>query len=214
MENWIHFHTSRLGRSKVYKNLWWVSDHGNIKITNTLNDKVKYPKTATTGGHMHTGRYAAISINDAPEKYVHRIVATHFIPNPDNKPTVNHKDGDKLNNHVSNLEWMTHSENNRHAWDIGLNSNRERLSEAEKERRLKARTKLNQEVAKQKRKEERAKKLEDKYKPLLRLTESPKIKYAIIMMMGGYKIAEAADAVQMNRNTLRTQLFRLSKNNK
>ena len=52
--------------------------------------------------------------------FVHRLVAQKYIPNPENKLQVNHKDGNKLNNHASNLEWVTNQENRNHAMDKGL----------------------------------------------------------------------------------------------
>ena len=51
---------------------------------------------------------------------INRLVAIAFIPNPDNKPTVNHKDGNKLNNCVDNLEWATKEEQMAHAYKLGL----------------------------------------------------------------------------------------------
>lgn len=53
-------------------------------------------------------------------QYVHRVVAQAFIPNYDDLPCVNHKDGNKKNNNVSNLEWCTYSYNNKEAYRLGL----------------------------------------------------------------------------------------------
>lgn len=57
-------------------------------------------------------------------KIVHRLIAQTFIPNPNNLPQVNHKDGNKQNNNVNNLEWCDNSYNQLHANRMGLNKNR------------------------------------------------------------------------------------------
>ena len=57
---------------------------------------------------------------------IHRLVEETFIPNPDNKPEVNHIDGNKANNHIENLEWCTYSQNNIHAYKNGLSRSKKR----------------------------------------------------------------------------------------
>lgn len=63
---------------------------------------------------------------------VHRLVAKYFIENPENKPCVNHIDGNGMNNNLSNLEWCTYSENERHSYDVlgKVNANR-KLTESQ-----------------------------------------------------------------------------------
>ena len=68
-------------------------------------------------------RYAMIQLSNGKQKNcrVHRLVAEHFLPNPDNMKEVNHKDGNKDNNRADNLEWCTRSHNVKHSFDTGLN---------------------------------------------------------------------------------------------
>lgn len=73
-------------------------------------------------GNITDNGYRSIIVG-GKRHLVHRIVARAFIANPDGKRCVNHIDGNKLNNSVSNLEWTTHSENTQHAFRTGLQSN-------------------------------------------------------------------------------------------
>ena len=70
------------------------------------------------------GRYCTVTLSLPGRRlkavYVHRVLAMAWIPNPESKPQVNHIDGNKMNNRVENLEWVTRKENTRHAWQAGL----------------------------------------------------------------------------------------------
>ena len=77
-----------------------VSIGGHIKKTQTKSDGYQYVTLFKDG--------------KGSPKYIHRLVAAAFIPNPEDKPCVNHKDFNRTNNHVSNLEWVTYKENMQH----------------------------------------------------------------------------------------------------
>lgn len=95
-----------------------VSNYGNVR------HKIK--KKNLTGG-LDTKGYRQVCLRDENDKQktpkVHKLVARAFIPNPDNKPQVNHKDSDRTNAHVDNLEWVTNGENQKHAFDTGFQDN-------------------------------------------------------------------------------------------
>lgn len=88
----------------------------NGTITNTKTNHIKSTWIGANG-YLHVD----IQENGKATKYaLHRLLALAFIPNPEEKRTVNHIDGDKLNNALSNLEWATDSENIKHAYDNNL----------------------------------------------------------------------------------------------
>lgn len=93
-----------------------VSNFGDIVST-------YFKKHRTLTSHIDYKGYPAtqFTINKKHfNKRIHRLVAETFIPNPAILPQVNHKDGNKLNNHISNLEWVTNNENMKKSAELGL----------------------------------------------------------------------------------------------
>lgn len=107
-----------------------VSNLGNVKTLfwqNNVNGKL-YPREKRLTPIKRRDGYLKVNLHNDEYKgrgrgcecFIHRLVAETFIDNPKNLPQVNHKDGNKLNNKVDNLEWVTRSENILHAYKLGL----------------------------------------------------------------------------------------------
>ena len=112
---------------KGYEKYYEISSEGIVRSkdrtqtdprgrTRTWKGKVLKPDIAQNGYYRVT-----FSIHKKKKQfYLHRLIATHFIDNPNNLPQVNHIDGNKLNNSINNLEWVTVQENIIHAYKHGL----------------------------------------------------------------------------------------------
>lgn len=105
---------------KNYEGLYEISNLGRIMSLSKRGSAIK--KIRKTGLDVSTG-YLNVMLrkdNKPLTKRVHRLVAEHFVPNPENKPIVNHKDGNKRNANADNLKWCTYSENTKHSFKLGL----------------------------------------------------------------------------------------------
>lgn len=111
------YQISSLGRVKSYPRKYysyWRKTYINY------NEKILKPLIRSKNKNNNYF-YCDLYINKKSKHYnIHRLIAIAFIPNPDNKPCINHIDGNKQNNNISNLEWCTIEENNKHALNNGL----------------------------------------------------------------------------------------------
>ena len=96
-----------------YEGYYQISNIGQVK--NIKTNKILI-------GDLNNIGYRRVTLYAPIKKrfFIHRLVALHFCENKDNKEVVNHIDGNKLNNNADNLEWVTHSENDKHAYKLNL----------------------------------------------------------------------------------------------
>ena len=107
-----------------YERRYQISNFGRVKSifyknSKTVNERILKPRCGKTKHGFRKYLYVVLSKDSKVHTfYVHRLVALYFVPNIDDKPYVNHKDGSKINNNYSNLEWVTPLENNLHCYRV------------------------------------------------------------------------------------------------
>lgn len=121
-----------------FKGIYQISNYGRIKrlsysiirkngVKQSWEEKILKPTKDSSG--YYGIRSCTKHIGKSKTLRIHRLVAKSFIENPENLPCVNHKDGNKLNNRVENLEWCTYSHNIRHAIENNLNKTRKKVNQ-------------------------------------------------------------------------------------
>ena len=108
---------------KGYREIYEISNYGKVRHKERDGARGYIVSSRELIPQINSSGYYRVSLNltGKPKSYfVHRLVAELFLPTSDETLVVNHKDGNKLNNRVDNLEWVTHSENQKHAFALGL----------------------------------------------------------------------------------------------
>lgn len=108
---------------KDFEGIYQISNMGSVRSLDRICTSGRRLKGKVLKVSKNKGGYELIALRNGGKVAnctVHRLVAQMFIDNPGNKPHVNHIDGNKTNNKVDNLEWVTRSENQQHAYNTGL----------------------------------------------------------------------------------------------
>lgn len=105
----------------------------NGEVRNDLTGIIKKPTVNKSNGYLYFDLYEG---NERAKVPLHRLVAEAFIPNPDNKPTVDHKDGNRQNNTINNLRWATYSEQNSRFRTHGIRSQRIKATHYKEKRKV------------------------------------------------------------------------------
>ena len=106
-----------------------INEFGEVR--NDLTGKIKRPFLNKKNGYLCIDLWKD---NKAKKFPIHRLLAEAFIPNPSNKPTVDHKDGNRQNNSLDNLRWATYSEQNSRFCEVGVRSQKVKVTHYREER--------------------------------------------------------------------------------